>query len=173
MIKSTCGTRLADPCALPPPPKQSVARHRQEFHTDRNDGGGLAKSNSAGLALGASAKLILGQRHKNNSQNSEGRSPYQIPPWMRWDDSTDGPCQRQTPNLAPDGKNTASYSYQAEHNPNWAAAHTDKLARAIPHNECPADNDQYSSGRWFPCLHRSFNLQDQHGPMRATRFTHH
>jgi hypothetical protein len=110
---------------------------------------------------GQAAKLTLGQRHKNYSQNAKDRSPYQIPPWMRWDDSTDGPCHRQTPNLAPDGKDPASYSYQAKHNPNWAAPYADKLARAVPYDKRSADKCSIFQRRLVSRSSWSFNLQDQ------------
>jgi len=115
--------------------------------------GSQAKSISAKLTPGRSAKLTLRRHHKNDSQNPEDGSPYQKPPRMRRNYSADGPCQRQTPNPAPDSKNTTNYSYQAEYNPNRAAPNADKLAQAIPHNERPADDAQYSSGGWLPCLH--------------------
>jgi hypothetical protein len=38
---------------------------------------------------------------------------------MSWNDSADGTYRRQDPDLAPDRKDLASYSYQAEHNPGW------------------------------------------------------
>src|SRR6516225_5388553 len=71
----------------------------------------LSSCSPAKFTLGRSAKLILRRHHKSNGQNAQDGSPYQKPPWVRWDDSTDGPCQRQNPNLALDSKNATRYSY--------------------------------------------------------------
>src|SRR5579859_2689694 len=98
-------------------------------------------------------ELILGPHYKRSGQNAEGRSPCQSPPRMSWNDSADGTCQRQAPDLAPDGKDPASYSYQAECNPEWDGLYARMRAPVIPGHERPADDAQYSSGSWFPCLH--------------------